>query len=943
MRRRGIADATALILGALALVYTIGSAHASTIADRVLGQPDFIHRAANTVDASSLALNEFENLHIPVAIDLAGHLYVGDIANNRVLGWHSVSALVTGEPADLVVGQPDFETTSVPASISANTLAGPRGLGVDSAGNLYVADTGDSRVLIFPSPFTTMSQTGQSAGFSATIVIGQVGNFTSSGCNVSGGPSPDTLCSPEDVAVDSGGNLYIADTGNNRVVEYNGPVTSSPIGANRVFGQLGNFFSGGANVGGSVSKDGLKDPTGLATDKFNNLYVVDAGNARVLEFNTPLTTTLIAGSGDTTADEVWGQGGSFTTGSCNNVGVSATSLCGPLKVALDSSANLYIGDSGNNRVLEFNEGANPPNNQTANRFIGQTSASGNSQNQGGMPNANTLSFPSGVALDAAGNLFVADGNNNRVLKYDTPLSTDQAAAIALGEPDFSHTGEVIDPASLDMPQQLAIDPVTGGIVVADSFNNRVLGWRHVASFTNDQPADLVIGQPDFYSGQLNRTGGNPSANSLNTPRGVAFDSAGNLYIGDFNNSRVVEYTAPFSSCANFPCVAGSANLIFGQPSATTSSCNGLSTPSATTLCLPTQVAVDQLGNLYVADSGNNRVLEYNTPLISTTVPGSDDTTADLVIGQGATGTGAAFTTSNCNQNSNALTANTMCNPLGVGVDRNNNLYISDSTNDRILEFNETVNVTTAPANVSANAVFGQNNQFTQNLLIGRGANGLDNPIGISFDAAGNMYAADEANSRVLEYFTPMTMTATPGSGDTNADVLWGQGGDLQSGACNAGAPSPSAATLCSPYSVTVDSAANVYVADLGNSRITAYAPPFPPPGADVGDNSPGLLSIQPPAVIFPATRVGNHRSRTATLVNAGQVPIKIGRLTAVGDFSFVEACPMQLAPGTSCDIRITFAPVTAGLRGGTIFIGDDAHASPHHIRLSGRADRRGAR
>ena len=941
MRPRAI-DLRVLIICTLLTALVAGSAHAGTIASRVLGQPDFLHGGANTVDASSFAFNISENLHIAIAVDSAGHLYLGDFLNNRVLGWHSVSALVTGEPADLVIGQPDFETSSAAASTSANTLVGPRGLGVDAAGNLYVADTGESRVLIFPDPFTTMSHTGQTAGFSATAVIGQVGNFTSSGCNISGGPSPDTLCSPEDVAVDTVGNLYIVDTGNNRVVEYNGPVTSSPIGANQVFGQLGNFFTGGANAGGSISKDGLKDPTGLAIDQHNNLYVADLGNNRLLEFNTPLTVTLITGSGDTSADEVWGQGGSFTTGSCNSV--SATSLCSPIKVALDSSANLYVGDAGNSRVLEYDEGANPPANQTANRFIGQTSATGHAINQGGAtPNATTLNFPSGVALDTAGDLFVADGNNNRVLKYQSPLSTDQSASVALGEPDFTHTANVIDPASLGGPQQIAIDPSTGGIVVADSSNHRVLGWRHVATFSNDQPADLVIGQPDFYSGRLNRTGGSPSANSLNTPRGVAFDSAGNLYIGDFNNSRVVEYTTPFSSCGSFPCVAGSANLIFGQPSATASSCDGLSTSSATTLCLPMQVAVDQLGNLYVADTGNNRVLEYNTPLTATTVPGSGDTTADLVIGQGATGTGAAFTTSNCNENSSALTANTMCNPLGVGVDPNNNLYISDSTNDRILEFNETVNATTAPANVSANAVFGQNDQLTKNLFIGRGANGLANPIGISFDDAGNMYAADEGNSRVIEYFTPMTVTATAGSGDTNADVLWGQGGDLESGACNAGAPSPTAATLCGSYSVANDSAGNVYITDTGNSRITAYAPPFPPPGADIGDNSPGVLNILPSAINFRATRVGQHRSHTATLVNAGQVPIKVGRLAAVGDFNVVEACPMQLAPGTRCDLRITFAPVTAGRRGGTIFIGDDAHSSPHHIRLSGRADRRGAR
>ena len=943
MRPRSI-DLKSLIICTLLTTLIVGSAHAGTIASRVLGQPDFLHGGTNTVDAASFAFNTSENLHIAIAVDSAGHLYAGDFLNNRVLGWHSVSALVTGEPADLVIGQPDFETNVAPSSASAITLDAPKGLAVDGAGNLYVADTGESRVLIFPNPFTTMSLTGQTAGFSATAVIGQVGNFTSSACNISGGPSPDTLCSPEDVAVDGGGNLYIVDTGNNRVVEYNGPVTSSPIGANRVFGQLGNFFTGVANVGGSVSKDGLKDPTGLAIDQHNNLYVADLGNNRLLEFNTPLTVTVIAGSGDTSADEVWGQGGAFTSGTCNNGGVSAISLCSPLKVALDASANLYIGDSGNSRVLKYNEGTNPPNNQSANVFIGQTSATGHAGNQGGVtPNATTLNFPSGVALDIAGDLFVADGNNNRVLKYQSPLSTDQSASVALGEPDFTHTANVIDPASLGGPQQIAIDPSTGGIVVADSSNNRVLGWRHVATFSNDQPADLVIGQPDFYSGQLNRTGGSPSANSLATPRGVAFDSAGNLYIGDFNNSRVVEYTTPFSSCGSFPCVAGSANLIFGQSSATASTCDGLSSPSATNLCLPTQVAVDQLGNLYVADTGNNRVLEYNSPVTATTVPGSGDTTADLVIGQGATGTGAAFTTSNCNENSSALTGNTMCNPLGVAVDLNDNLYISDSTNDRILEFNETVNSTTAPANVSANAVFGQNNQLTKNLFIGRGANGLANPIGISFDDAGNMYAADEGNSRVIEYFTPMTVTATAGSGDTNADVLWGQGGDLESGACNAGAPSPTAATLCGPYSVANDSAGNVYITDTGNSRITAYAPPFPPPGADIGDNSPGVLKILPPAIKFRATLVGKHRSRTATLVNGGPVPIKIGRLTAVGDFNVVEGCPMQLAPGTSCDLRITFAPVTAGRRGGTIFIGDDAHTSPHHIRLSGRADRRGAR
>jgi sugar lactone lactonase YvrE len=938
-----ITDAVRITVCALLVVSAIGSADAGTTASRVLGQPDFVHGAANTVDAASLALNLGGSQHIGVAVDSAGHLYVGDLSNSRVLGWHSVAALVNGEPADLVIGQTDFDTGAAPATTSASTLSGPRGVAVDAAGNLYVADTQDSRVLIFPNPFTTMSQTGQTSGFAATIVLGQVGNLTSHACNVGGSsPSAETLCFPEDVALDSAGNLYVADNANNRVVEYDAPVNGSTIAANHVFGQLGSFTTNGANVGGSISSNGLKLPTGVAVDKNNNLYVVDFNNNRVLEYNTPLTVTLISGSGDTTADQVWGQGGSFTTGTCNKGGESAASLCFPLRVALDGAANLYISDTNENRVLEYDEHANPPTNLTATRVFGQPTATASTCTQ--PPGASTLCGSSGLALDAAGDLFVADGNNNRVLKYVTPLTTDLIADVALGEPDFTHIDESIDPASLSVPDQLALDPVSGGIVVADNMNNRVLGWRHAATFTSGAPADLVIGQADFYSGRLNRTGGSPSANTLSVPSGVAFDSSGNLYIADTDNSRVVEYNTPFDACADFPCVGGSANLIIGQPDASSSSCDGNASPSAANLCRPTQVAVDSRGNLYVADAANNRVVEYNTPLTTTAVMGSGDTTADLVFGQGATGTGAEFTTSNCNRALTALTATSMCDPIGVGVDPANNVYVADTTNGRILEFNETVNATTAPSNVTANAVFGQNGSFTNNFQLAPGANSLFMPYGVSFDSAGNLYAADQGNSRVLEFFTPMVMTATAGSGDTNADVVWGQGGDMFVAHCNAESAQgiPSAATLCGPESAVADSAGNLYIADTGNNRITAYVPPFPPPGADIADDSPGVLHIDPASIKFDATKVGRHRTRQVTLSNKGGVPIVIGRLNAIGDFTFFNGCPTQLTPGSSCEIRIIFAPVTPGRRGGVIAIGDDANASPHRIELFGRAKRRGA-
>jgi sugar lactone lactonase YvrE len=945
--RRSLASAGRMILPALIMVaIAIGSAQAGSIAARVLGQPDFAHKSANGVDAQSLTIN---NSHGGVAVDSAGHLYVTDLNNNRVLGWHSVAALVNDEPADLVIGQPDFFTGAAPTNASASNLSNPQGVAVDSAGNVYVADTSHSRVLIFPNPFTTMSQTGQTAGFTATAALGQVGDFTSGACNigVSGAASPDTLCLPDDVAVDASNNVYVADSANNRVVEYGAPVNGATIGANRVFGQLGSFITNSANAGGSVSKDTLKLPSGVAVDKNNNLYVVDFGNNRVLEYNTPRTTTIVTGSGDSSADEVWGQGNNFTNSTCNNGGVTASSLCFPIKVALDGSGNLYVSDTSSNRVLEYDEGANPPTNLTASRAFGQSNFTSSSCNKGAAtPTSATLCPATGLALDSSGDLFALDGNNNRVLEYKTPLTTDTTADIVLGEPDFVHTFDIVNPSSLSAPKQVAIDPSSGAIAVADNGNNRVLGWGHAASFVNGAPADLVIGQADFFSGQLNRTGSSPAANTLWSPSGVAFDSAGNLYIGDTLNSRVVEYNTPLAACAGvFPCVGGSANLIIGQSSATVSSCNGGSNPSSTTLCQPTQVNVDSLGNLYVADFGNNRVLEYNTPLtVVSAVAGSGDTTADLVFGQGATGTGTDFTTSDCNQSLSALTAFSMCDPQGVSVDPTGNVYISDTKNDRILEFNETVNATTAPVNVTANAVFGQNGSFTNNLLLATGADALDMPFGLSFDGTGNLYAADEVNNRVLEFFTPLTSTAILGSGDTIADVLWGQGGNMVSSGCNVGGPVPSAATLCGPFSVAVDSADNVYISDTSNNRITAYSLPFTPPGADVQSDSSGVLEIKPASIRFAATRVGKRRFRQVTLTNRGPVPVQIENLNALGDFTYLNGCPSQLLPGSSCEIRVTFAPVAAGQRGGVVAIGDDARFSPHRIELSGHAKkRRGAR
>ena len=910
---------------AAALILWASAAGAGSTATRVLGQPDFTHGAPNTLSAGSL---NFPGNHGSgaIAVDLVNnHVYVADTGNHRVLGWESIGALTTGQFPDIVIGQIDFESAA--PGTSATSLSSPNGVAVDPEGNVYVADTGNSRVLMFPDPFTSFTKDGQFSNFEATVVLGQVGNFTSGSCDVAtGSPDSETLCNPQGVAVDSDNDVWVADTGNNRVLEYAGPVTANSFFANLVFGQLGSFTTKSANNGG-ISKNSLNQPTGVAVDGHGNLYVADASNNRVLEFNTPLTTTAISGSGDTTADEVWGQAGSFTTSSCATE--SATSLCLPTKVAVDLSNNLYIGDTQNNRALMFTE-TNPPTNLTANVVLGQTSATTNTCLA--PPTRNSLCFPNGVAPASSGNLVVADGANNRVLEYAAPLASGAGAAIVLGQTDFIHKNQnVVTASSLDNPAQIAFDPSTGGLYVADPVNNRILGWLSAADFTNFEPAALVIGQPDFQSNEIDRTG-TVGANGFSSPSGVAVDGNGNLYVSDFVNSRVLEFNAPLAACAGvFPCVGGSANLIFGQTSATGFQCNQSgATPTASTLCEPRQLAVDKFNNLWVADQFNDRVLEYYTPLAPTAVVGSGDTTADFVLGQGAAGN--IFTSGNCETTS----ATSLCNPTGVAVDQSGNVWVGDTMNNRVLEYNETPAATTPAANATANTVFGEGGSFTSSNPPNIGPNSLDGPQGVIVDGNGNLFVADFGASRVLEFFSPLAKTATPGSGDTTADVVFGQGGDFVANAPSGSAPSNE--TLSVALSVMVDASNSLYISDQGSNRILAYPLPYNPPGATkLPPPSVGVLDVRPASLRFEATPIGESRTGEVTLGNAGTTQIVIGGLSLGGDFILTENCGAILLPGQTCKVRVTFKPMVKGRRGGMVYVNDNAAGAPHLVRLDGHA------
>jgi sugar lactone lactonase YvrE len=979
IRLGGIAALCAV--ASFVLVTMLPAATGDTIADREVGEPDFLHSCAvdvNGVSPDNGTGNGYGLSAVTaLAIDSAGHLYAADTANNRVLGWHDEAALVTGQSADLVVGQVDLY------SISANGNGGPN-------------------------------------------------------------PNPNNLASPEGVAVDSNDNLYVADTSNNRVLEYSAPYTACggvlpcTVGPpNLVFGQLDDFYASDCNLGGftvGTSADSLCGPRGIAVDSHDNLYVADNGNNRVLEYNTPLTVTAVSGSGDTTADFVFGEGASgtnFNTSavtSCLTITPSATNLCSPFGVAVDSSGNVYVSDTNYDRVLVYNQSGTPPTNATADAALGVAGPSSggscilNSQNGicnphqlafdasnnlyvgtgrvlefatpitnnenasavFGQPNfttidtscgaANVLCSADGVAIDASGNLLVGDTTGNRIMEFKTPLLTEnESASLVLGQGGFNHlAANTAVPEFLALPIQIAIDRKSTPIhlYVADSFDHRILAWNDVATFTDGAAADLVIGQPDFYSNSANEGSGTSTTSSLADPQSVAVDSNSNLYVADTGNNRVLEFSAPFAGCASLPCVdSAAATVVIGLQGSSTDECAG--TPSAMTLCGPDSVAIDSNNNLYVADTQDNRVLEFLAPL-------STNEGASGVWGQAG-----SFSTNGQNNPSGTPSANSLFLPEGVALDPSNNLYISDLLNNRVLEFNETANPAT---NTTANTVFGQTN-FSNNGS-GGGTTGLNEPRQVTLDQSGNLFIVDWGNSRVLQYSSPATSNTTPVH-------VFGQADDLNGSRCNFDGGEPDAATLCSPQGVAVDGIGDVAISDTLNNRVLWFdqplaATPTPTPTATATGRTPtatptatassspsSTSSRTPTATATPSATASpsptatqtptptptptgvpitlaypqNVSFGTSTLVGKTSKPAKVSLKnsnskkshlsavimmeTATAPFAVKSQCHKTLAPGKSCKVLVTFAPQNTRPQTGMLMIYDDVVGSPQLITLTG--------
>ena len=310
----------------------------------------------------------------------------------------------------------------------------------------------------------------------------------------------------------------------------------------------------------------------------------------------------------------------------DNGQATAASLWSPYSVAVDTSGNLYIADTYNQCIRKVNTGG-----------IITTVAGGGSQGlgDGGQATNAELHDPMAVAVDASGNLFIADYLNNLIRKVATNgIITTVAGG---GSQGLGNGGQATN-GTLNEPIGVAVD-VSGNLYIADTYNYCI---RKVD--TNGVITTVAGGGSQGLG-----DGGQATNADLNEPTGVAVDAAGNLFIADFLNNRIRKVNT-----------SGIITTVAGKGARGDSGDNGLATNA--TMYLPRDVAVDTFGNLFIADTGNNVIREVNTSGIITTVAGG----ANNGLGDGGAATNASLIW-----------------PSGLAVDGSGNLFIADTINNRI--------------------------------------------------------------------------------------------------------------------------------------------------------------------------------------------------------------------------------------------------------------------
>lgn len=692
------------------------------------------------------------NLPAGVAVDLAGNLYIADTGNHRIRRVDAQTKLITTVAG---TGQAGFGGDNGPAT--GAILQQPENVTLDDQGNLYIADFQNHRirkVALSTGIITTFAGTG-SAGFTGDG--GQARNAA--------------LRSPNDVQVDRAGGLWISDSGNYRV-------RFVDLGAGIIETVAGNGNASHQGDGGPALAASFASIISLAVDGQKNLYLVDRTSSRVrkVSANDKTITTIAGGSSGFSPDGSGAMGArlsavtgvavdpsgavfitdrdnfrirkivtavngdasppSVTIADPTSSGTWATSQ-GVITLrgaATDNSAVVAVrwenDRGGSGAAFGTSSWAIPQvsllpgpnlvrvtawdangNSWTATlaincqlprllQTIAGTGASG-SAGDGGPGVAATLNLPSGVAVDNSGNIYLTDSSNRRVRK----LAPNGIISAFAGTGDLGSSGDdgpAIE-ATFNYPRGIAVDRA-GNVYIGDSNSHRI---RRVSP---DGIIRTVAGTGKGF-GDFGGDGGPATAADLSGPQGIALDAAGNLYIADRSNSRIRKVNA---ATGIIETIAGIGTVSFsgdGGPA------------KQAELFLPTGVAVDGAGNLYLADQGNQRIrrIDAATDIITT------------VAGTGVSGYNG--------DDIPAVNAQlSLSFPTHLSVDAAGNVIFPDRGNHRVRKIDVTTGKITTIAGTGTAGSWGDNGDPL--------AIPLQFPTAAIVDSTGRLIVADNNNHRI---------------------------------------------------------------------------------------------------------------------------------------------------------------------------------------------------
>jgi sugar lactone lactonase YvrE len=742
--------------------------------------------------ATSAALNHPEG----VFIDGSGNIFIADTENSvirEVVASTGNIQTVVGVNYDASDGSACQSGGDGGPALSAR-LCLPYSVFVDSAGDIFIADFGNSAIR------EVVASTGNIQTVAGTPgTPGYIDNVQATAAE---------LDLPGSVFVDGSGNIIIADTFNS-VIRVVNPSTQSvtiagtaiPAGyIETVAGSQYDSIEGSeckltGNNGPALSAF-MCLPFGVFVDASENIFVADYANFAIREVVPAGTISTVAGTLGTDCQTY------ATTGCGDGAAATSAQLNYPSGVTLNSG-NIFIADTEDFVIREVTGG-------NIQRFAGNATEA--YSGDGGSPTNAELNDPGAVFVDGSGNIFIADTSNSAI--REVLASTGDIQTVA-GNGVAGYSGDGVAPTAtqLNFPGGVFVD-AQGDIFIADTANSAI---REVVAATG--LIQTVAGTPGTagYSGD----GGAATSAVLANPNAVLVDGSGNIYIGDTGNSAIREVIA---STGNIQTIAGTPTKTCDDSQ--TPGCGDNGPATSAYLNFPNGIFRDAAGDIFIADTFDNAIREVSA------ATGTIQTVAGTIGTPGFSGDGAAATSALLNS------------PYGVFLDASNDILIADSDNAAIREVVAATGFIQTVAGIPATAGGFPTPGFSGDGGPATSAE-LNAPSGVFGTSAGKVFIADTNNARIRELApAPLTVTVAPSTatvvvgalqqytatvtGNANTSVSWFvngvPGGNSTVGTISTTGLFQAPTAVPSPATVTVSAVSQVDNTTSGTAQATIASP-----------------------------------------------------------------------------------------------------------------------